>query len=122
MLDLSLCEIFESVFHVIIFIQLEIQVYVILLLLLCLPFSRNVTQSRFRSRNLKVFVKDFQIAESIFKSSLCIFRVRYYRIGNCVDWRFSFKTLLNWYFWSSVKSTLVIHSWNSQFRIGQCVC
>ena len=35
MLDLSLCEIFENVFQVIIFIQLEIQVYVILLLLLC---------------------------------------------------------------------------------------
>ena len=30
-------------------------------LLLCLPFSRNVTQSRFRALNLKVFLKYFQI-------------------------------------------------------------
>ena len=50
-------------------------------LLLCLLFSRNVTQSRFRSWNLKVFVKDFQISES-FSSS---------RSSN-----FSGKILLNW--------------------------
>ena len=37
-------------------------------LLLCLPFSRDVTQSSFRSRNLKVFLKGFQILES-FSSS-----------------------------------------------------
>ena len=30
-------------------------------LLLCVPFSRNVTQSRFRARNLKAFLKYFQI-------------------------------------------------------------
>ena len=30
-------------------------------LLLCLPFSGNVTQSRFRARNLKGFLKYFQI-------------------------------------------------------------
>ena len=60
----------------------------------------------------------------MFKSSLCIFRVRYYRIGHCVDWRLSLKTLLNWFLKNGIFGLLLnLHTCNSLvefFRIGKC--
>ena len=56
-----------------------------------LPASSDVTQSPFRSRNLKTFLKGFQILESFIpssKSRFCIFREDYYRVAQCVDWKF----------------------------------
>ena len=58
---LSLCEIFKSVFHVIFFIQSEIQGHVVLLSSSLSSFLWDVTQSRSRAQNLKVFLKYFQI-------------------------------------------------------------
>ena len=56
-----------------------------------LPASSDVTQSPFRSQNLKTFLKGFQILVS--KSRFCIFRENYYRVAQCVDWKISINSL-----------------------------
>ena len=61
-----------------------------------LPASSDVTQSPFRSRNVKTFLEGFQILESFIpssKSRFCIFRENYYRVAQCVDWKISINSL-----------------------------
>ena len=70
--------------------------------LLRLSAFSDVKQSRFWSRNLKIFLKGFQMLKGFrpyFKSQFCIFQARYYGIGQCLDWRFSLKSLLSLVVW-----------------------
>ena len=66
-------------------------------LLLRRSASSDAKKSRFRSRNLEIFLKDLLVLSfrPFFTPQFCIFSVRYYGIGQCVDWRFSLKSLLS---------------------------
>ena len=95
MLNLSSCLSREKFYSIRLRIRQRLKPKSFQFLLLRLPASNDVTQSGFWSRNLKK--KDFTNLREFqpsFKSSFCIFRVRYFRISQCVDCRFSLKSLV----------------------------
>ena len=78
--------------------QSEIQAHLILLSSFASSSSSDVTLSRFRPQNGKVILIGFQIQPVLaFFSNLdlCVFRVVFQQIGQCVEWRFSSKSLFS---------------------------